>query len=146
MLADGTRVISTEQNRLQLLTPAGLLATLAGGNDHDDGNDDDDDDATLRYDASLVDGQGPAARFNEPGGMTVDAAGHIVVVDTANDALRRVSKAGAGGAVRTLAGSGEAGFADGQGAAVRFNHPRAWRGTRTGAFWWPTGATTRCGG
>ena len=123
VLADGTRVISTEQNRLQLLTPAGLLATLAGGNDHDDCDDDDDDDATLRYDASLVDGQGPAARFNEPGGMTVDAAGHIVVVDTANDALRRVSKAGAGGAVRTLAGSGEAGFADGQGAAVRFNHP-----------------------
>ena len=123
MLADGTRVISTEQNRLQLLTPAGLLATLAGGNDHDDCDDDDDDDATLRYDASLVDGQGPAARFNEPGGMTVDAAGHIVVVDTANDALRRVSKAGAGGAVRTLAGSGEAGFADGQGAAARFNHP-----------------------
>ena len=123
VLADGTRVISTEQNRLQLLTPAGLLATLAGGNDHDDGDDDGDDDATLRYDASLVDGQGLAARFNEPGGMTVDAAGHIVVVDTANDALRRVSKAGAGGAVRTLAGSGEAGFADGQGAAVRFNHP-----------------------
>ena len=123
VLADGTRVISTEQNRLQLLTPAGLLATIAGGNDHDDCDDDDDDDATLRYDASLVDGQGPAARFNEPGGMTVDAAGHIVVVDTANDALRRVSKAGAGGAVRTLAGSGEAGFADGQGAAARFNHP-----------------------
>jgi hypothetical protein len=45
-------------------------------------------------------------------------------VDTANDALRRVSKAGE---VSTLAGnanrSGEAGFADGQGAAVRFNHP-----------------------
>ena len=176
VLADGTRVVSTEQNRLQLLTPAGLLATLAGGNDHDDGDADDDDDATLRYDASLVDGQGLAARFNEPGGMTVDAAGHIVVVDSANDALRRVSKAGEvstlagnanrlpgfadgqgdaarfdspdgvalaandsivvadtgnhairvvmpGGAVRTLAGSGEAGFADGQGAAARFNHP-----------------------
>jgi hypothetical protein len=75
--------------------------------------------------------------------MTVDAAGHIVVVDTANDALRRVSKAGAGGAVRTLAGSGEAGFADGQGASTI---QRAWRGTRTGAFWWPTRATTRCGG
>ena len=120
MLADGTRVISTEQNRLQLLTPAGLLATLAGGNDHDDCDDDDDDDATLRYDASLVDGQGPAARFNEPGGMTVDAAGHIVVVDTANDALRRVSKAGE---VSTLAGNGEPGLADGKGDAARFNGP-----------------------
>ena len=61
VLADGTRVISTEQNRLQLLTPAGLLDTLAGGNDHDDCDDDDDDDATLRYDASLVDGTNLAA-------------------------------------------------------------------------------------
>jgi hypothetical protein len=61
VLADGTRVISTEQNRLQLLTPAGLLATIAGGNDHDDCDDDDDDDATLRYDASLVDGTNLAA-------------------------------------------------------------------------------------
>ena len=60
VLADGTRVISTEQNRLQLLTPAGLLAT-PGGNDHDDCDDDDDDDATLRYDASLVDGTNLAA-------------------------------------------------------------------------------------
>ena len=64
VLADGTRLVSTFHNRLQLLTHAGLLATLAGGN-HDD--DDDDDDATL------VDGQGPAALFNCPGCMTVYA-------------------------------------------------------------------------
>ena len=172
------------------MTPAGWLLNIAGGNDDDD---DDDDDATL------VDGQGPAARFNAPSGMTVDAADHIVVSDSGNNALRRVSKAGEvstlagngdegfadgqgdaarfncpsgvalanndeivvadwgnhairvvtpGGAVRTLAGNVEAGFEDGQGAAARFNRPTglAWRGTRTGAFWWPTRATTRCGG
>jgi hypothetical protein len=54
-----------------------MLATLAGG------SDDDDDDATL------VDGEGPAARFSCPVGMTVDAAGHIVVADCANHALAR---------------------------------------------------------
>jgi sugar lactone lactonase YvrE len=107
VLADGTRLVITLQNRLQLLTPAGLFATLAGGNDDDD-------------DETLVDGQGPAARFYYSGGMTVDAAGHIVVVDCGNHALRRVSKAGE---VITLAGNGEDGFADGQGDAARFYWP-----------------------
>ena len=48
--------------------------------------------------------------------MTVDAAGHVVVADCGNNALRRVSKAGE---VSTLAGNGEEGFADGQGDAAR---------------------------
>ncbi len=59
---------------------------------------------------TLVDGQGPATRFYNPGGIAVDAAGHIVVADKWNHALRRVSKAGE---VSMLAGNGEAGFADG---------------------------------
>jgi DNA-binding beta-propeller fold protein YncE len=66
------------------------------------------------------DGKGANARFSMPGGMTVDAAGHIVVADCGNNALRRVSKAGE---VSTLAGNGEEGFADGQGDAARFNYP-----------------------
>jgi hypothetical protein len=41
VLADGTRLVSTMQHRLRLLTPAGLFATIVGG------DDDDDDDATL---------------------------------------------------------------------------------------------------
>ena len=53
-----------------------------------------------------MDGQGPAARVCYPEGMTVDASGHIVVVDSGAHALRRVSKAGK---VSTLAG-----VADGQ--------------------------------
>jgi hypothetical protein len=59
---------------LQLLTPAGWLFNIAGSNDDHE---------------TFVDG--PAARFNEPAGMTVDAAGHIVVADALNNALRRVS-------------------------------------------------------
>ena len=38
-----------------------------------------------------------------------------------NHAIRKVTKAGA--VVSTLAGNGEAGFADGQGADARFNMP-----------------------
>jgi hypothetical protein len=98
VLADGTRLVSTSHT-LQLLTPAGLLATLAEYED-----------------AGFEDGKGANARFRNPASMTVDAAGHIVVADV--DALRRVSKAGR---VSTLAGNGYQGFADGQGDAARFN-------------------------
>ena len=44
-----------------------------------------------------MDRQGPAAAFNGPGGIS-DAACHIVVADSANHALRRVS----GGAERSI--------------------------------------------
>jgi len=105
VMADGNRLVSTSKHTLQLLTPAGQLALIAGDEDED---------------AGFEDGKGANARFNFPNGMTVDAAGHIVVVDMWNHALRRVSKAGE---VSTLAGNGEAGFADGQGEAARFNFP-----------------------
>ena len=88
VMADGTRLVSTVQNTLQLLTPAGQLALIAGDEDED---------------AGLEDGKGANARFGDgPCGMTVDAAGHIVVTDNGNNALRRVSKAGE---VSTLAGN-----------------------------------------
>ena len=104
VLADGTRLVGTEQNTLQLLTPAGQLALIAG-EDEEEG---------------FEDGKGANARFRDPCGMTVDSAGHIVVADRGNHALRRVSKAGE---VSTLAGNGEEGFEDGQGDAARFNGP-----------------------
>ena len=105
VMADGTRLVSTEQHTLQLLTPAGQLALIARGEDED---------------AGFENGKGANARFNNPCGITVDAAGHIVVVDMWNHALRRVSKAGE---VSTLAGNGEPGLADGKGDAARFNGP-----------------------
>jgi len=44
----------------------------------------------------------------------------VLVADFGNHAVRRVTMAGA---VSTVAGNGEAGFADGEGAAARFHHP-----------------------
>ena len=99
VMADGNCLVTTSKHTLQLLTPAGWLTNIAGSNDDDQ---------------KFVDGQRPAARFNGPASMTVDAAGHIVVVDYGNNALRRVSKAGE---VSTLACNGEEGFVDGQGEA-----------------------------
>jgi hypothetical protein len=105
VLADGTRLVGTEQNTLQLLTPAGQLAIIAGNEDEAQG---------------FEDGKGANALFRGPFGMTVDSAGRIVVADFRNHALRRVSKAGE---VSTLAGNGEPGLADGKGDAARFNGP-----------------------
>jgi hypothetical protein len=105
VLADGTRLVGTEQNTLQLLTPAGQLALIAGDEDEEQG---------------FEDGKGANARFSMPCGMTLDSAGHIVVANRDNHALRRVSKAGE---VSTLAGNGEPGLADGKGDAARFNGP-----------------------
>jgi sugar lactone lactonase YvrE len=65
-----------------------------------------------------VDGSGTAARFYGPGGIAVDDAGNVYVVDTQNDTVRRITQAGV---VTTLAGSpGQAGSADGVGSAARF--------------------------
>ncbi len=69
-----------------------------------------------------VDAQGSAAQFNNPQGVAYDAVTNsIYVADTGNHIIRRIDS---GGNVTTVAGDGTAGFADGQGAAARFNNPK----------------------
>ena len=53
-------------------------------------------------------------------GLALDAEENLLVADSGNNAIRRVTMAGA---VSTVAGNGEKGFADGAGAAARFNWP-----------------------
>ena len=63
----------------------------------------------------------PSNVLNCPAGLALDADGSsVLVADCGNHAVRRVTMAGA---VSTVAGNGEAGFADGEGAAARFNSP-----------------------
>jgi hypothetical protein len=90
---------------LRVVTPGGAVRTLAGNGE-----------------PGFVDGQGAAARFNHPAGLAVDVDGSILVTDPGNHAVRRVTMAGA---VSTVAGNGQKGYADGEGAAARFNHPSA---------------------
>src|SRR6266536_5877346 len=69
-----------------------------------------------------VDGVGSAARFNEPQGVAVDAAGNVFVTDAHNYTIRKIT---ADGAVSTLAGlAGAYGSVDGVGGSARFNLPR----------------------
>jgi streptogramin lyase len=60
----------------------------------------------------FADGVGAAARFNQPFGIAVDGDGIMYVSDSGNNCIRKVMPTD--GAVSTVAGNGEAGFADGQ--------------------------------
>jgi len=113
--ADGTIFVATE-SALYAISPAGRVGLLAGS-EHEKG---------------FKDGQGSQARFNIPRDLAVASDGSLLVADTYNHRLRRVSPHGT---VTTIAGSGEAGFADGIGAAARFHRPRGIAVARDGSIY-----------
>lgn len=90
---------------IRRITPAGVVTTFAGEVGVAGSND----------------GTGTAARFASPSGLAFDSAGNLYVGDYANSTVRRITPAGV---VTTFAGSpGVFGYADGTGAAARFNYP-----------------------
>ncbi|MBL9214422.1 MAG: hypothetical protein JNG83_02990 [Opitutaceae bacterium] len=106
--AEGNLYVAEYGNHtIRKLTPAGVVTTLAG----------------TAGTAGTADGTGSAARFTNPSGVGVDAAGNVYVADTGNHVIRKITPAGV---VTTLAGSaGTTGSIDGTGTAARFNYPRA---------------------
>jgi DNA-binding beta-propeller fold protein YncE len=97
-------IADSDNNAVRTVTRAGaLVSTLAGNGE-----------------AGFVDGQGPNARSNGPHSVVVAANGDFIVSDQDNHSIRVLSP---DGAVRTLVGNGEAGFADGQGADARLSYP-----------------------
>jgi hypothetical protein len=98
-------VADTGNSDIRLITPAGIVSTLAGA-------------AGI---PGLSDGTGEGAQFNQPEGVAVDGAGNIYVADTINNAIRKVTPAGV---VTTVAGTASSrGSADGTGSNARFNAP-----------------------
>lgn len=85
------------------VTPAGEVTTVAGAGK-----------------AGYADGPAATALFNNPTGVAPLPNGAAVVADRNNNRLRLITP---DGAVATLAGAGEAGFADGAAASARFNQP-----------------------
>ena len=69
-----------------------------------------------------VDGTGAAARFNQPTGVAVDAAGNVYVADYSAHTIRKITSSGE---VTTFAGDRTTpGTSDGTGTAAKFNFPR----------------------
>jgi sugar lactone lactonase YvrE len=96
-------VADTGNSVIRKITPAGVVTTLAG----------------TAGAAGTTDGTGAAARFDHPQGVVTDASGNVYVADSGNYAVRKIDPAGV---VTTLAGvTGQAGHADGTGAAARFD-------------------------
>lgn len=96
-LADAGRA-----NRVRRIDPDGTVTTIAGGEE------------------GFADGEGDRARFATPSGIAVAPDGSLIVADTGNHAIRRVTR---DGKVNTLAGDGSPGLQDGPGHQARFNGP-----------------------
>jgi sugar lactone lactonase YvrE len=98
-------VSDTENHTIRVISPAGAVSTLAGRAEQ----------------AGSADGTGTDARFNSPRGIALDAAGNVVVADSGNHTIRRVTPAGV---VTTLAGgAGAPGLANAVGTDARFTGP-----------------------
>lgn len=83
--AEGNVYVADQTNHIvRKITPAGFVSTLAGQ-------------TAISGDA---DGMGNEARFNQPNGVAVDAAGQVYVADSGNRSVRTITPEGI---VRTLA-------------------------------------------
>ena len=108
--ANGTIFVTdSENNCVRQVAVDGAVSTLAGNGKKQKG---------------FADGQGSRARFHTPSGLALDMDGHLIVADSNNHCIRRVTIAE--GRVTTVAGSHEHGgrvSVDGEGAGARFSIP-----------------------
>ncbi len=92
---------------IRKISPSGVVSTFAGSPGV----------------AGSSDGAGSGARFSSPEGLAVDAYGNVYVADSGNHVIRKITPAGQ---TTTFVGTaGSLGFANGTGAAARFNAPAA---------------------
>lgn len=98
-------VAGNDDQTIRKITPSGVVTTLAGQ-------------AGI---SGSADGTGPAARFNYPFGIAVDASGTVYVSENSNNTIRKITP---DGVVTTLAGlAGFSGSTDGRGTVARFYSP-----------------------
>ncbi len=98
-------VADFNNDTIRKITSAGVVTTLAG----------------LAGTPGSADGTNGSARFNQPYGVALDGSGNVYVADSMNNAIRKVTPAGA---VSTVAGlAGNYGYADGTNSAARFSYP-----------------------
>ena len=102
--SDGALYVSEggSGNRIRRIAADGTVSTFAGTG------------------PGFADGIGTAAAFDTPSALAVDLLGNLYVADTGNHAIRKVSPQGV---VSTLAGTGIAGFRDGDAVQAQFHAP-----------------------
>lgn len=111
MDAHGTNVYTSDSDNhcTRIMTPMdGEISTVCGS-------------AGIQ---GFADGQGTAARFNEPVGLAFDTDCNIIVADLGNYCIRKVALPDGRAttvAVSRAGGAAGIGFADGEGTAARFN-------------------------
>ncbi|WP_166727717.1 putative Ig domain-containing protein [Mucilaginibacter gilvus] len=101
--ADNLYVADAENNLIRKITPAGLVTTLAGSGVE-----------------GTADGQGKAASFKHPSGITIDEYGNLFVTDNYSGLIRKVTQ---NGIVSTLAGNPTHGRNDDIGPLASFYAP-----------------------
>jgi len=102
--AGNVYVADMGNHRIVKITAAGVITTLAGGNNTISG-----------------DGPGSVAGFNQPSALALDAKGDLFVVDGPNSNIRMITPAGI---VTTIAGNASnAGSVDGTGISAGFKTP-----------------------
>lgn len=98
-------VTDYNNHRIRMVTPAGVVTTLAGG-------------AT----AGSTDGTGTNALFSSPNAICYDGVDTLYISEAGNHRIRKLTISSR--AVTTLAGSTQ-GYADGNGATAQFDYPHA---------------------
>ncbi|HEY5913952.1 MAG TPA: hypothetical protein VJA21_25470, partial [Verrucomicrobiae bacterium] len=109
--ADGTGniyVADSYNHTIRRVTPWGEVTTIAG----------------LASAAGITDGTNTSARYYYPSGIAVDGLGNILVADTYNSIVRKVSPVGSDWVTTTVAGLPRfSGSADGTNRSAQFNYP-----------------------
>ncbi len=99
---DGDLIVSDYgSHRLRKVTPTGVVTTIAGSSQ------------------GFSDGVGSAAKFNQVGGLTIDANNNIYLADKGNNRIRKITTSGL---VSTFVGTTQ-GLTNGDETVAEFNGP-----------------------
>ena len=91
-----------QSNRIKKITEKGEVQTIAGSTE------------------GFADGNALEAQFNTPSGIVIDKDANLIIADTSNNRIRKLSPEGR---VSTIAGSGISGFKDGAASGAEFDGP-----------------------
>lgn len=102
-------VVDQGNNCIRMITPTGVVSTIAGSNTHA---------------ADFSDGIGSLAYFSGSYGITADPSGNLYVADAGNNCIRMLTQSNETWTVTTIAGTTTSGHADGIGEEASFRSPR----------------------